>query len=101
MHKHIITFIVAASAVFHAQAADLESQLLGYWQPDMEKTVALAKKANREMNPMTLAMLGKMVFEFQKRRDHESKTVFLFSFKMVSALYRHRCGHSDQMEPET
>lgn len=66
MHKHIITFIVAATAVIHAQAADLESQLQGYWQPDMEKTLALAKKANREMNPMTLAMMGKMVFEFQK-----------------------------------
>ena len=50
MNKHIITLIVAASAVIHAQSADLASQLPGYWQPDMEKTLALAKKANREMD---------------------------------------------------
>ena len=66
MHKHIITLIVAASAVIHAQAADLASQLPGYWQPDMEKTLALAKKANREIDPLSQAMMGKMVFEFQK-----------------------------------
>jgi hypothetical protein len=44
MKKYLITLIVAASAVLHAQAADLASQLQGYWQPDMEKTLALAKK---------------------------------------------------------
>lgn len=66
MKKHLITLIVAASAVLHAHAADLASQLEGYWQPDMEKTAALAKKANREMDPMTQAMMGRMVFEFQK-----------------------------------
>ena len=66
MKKHIITLIVAASAVIHAQAADLESQLPGYWQPDTEKTLELAKKANREMDPLSQALMGKMVFEFQK-----------------------------------
>jgi hypothetical protein len=65
MKKHFITLIVAASAVLHAQAADLASQLQGYWQPDMEKTAALAKKGDREMDPMTQAMMGRMVFEFQ------------------------------------
>lgn len=66
MKKYLITLIVAASAVIHAQAADLESQLPGYWQPDMEKTLALATKENREMDPLSQAMMGKMVFEFQK-----------------------------------
>jgi hypothetical protein len=65
MKKFLLTHIVAASAVIHAQAADLESQLQGYWQPDMEKTGALARKANREMDPLSQAMMGRMVFEFQ------------------------------------
>ena len=50
----------------HAQAADLASQLQGNWQPNMEKSQALAKKANRETNPLEQAIMGKMVFEFQK-----------------------------------
>ncbi len=69
MKKHLITLIVAATAAIHAQAAELATQLQGYWQPDMEKTAALAKKAGRdenpEENPMALALMGKMVFEFQ------------------------------------
>jgi hypothetical protein len=69
MKKHLITLIVAASAAIHAQAAELATQLQGYWQPDMEKTAALAKKEGRdenpEENPMALALMGKMVFEFQ------------------------------------
>ena len=69
MKKHLITLIVAASAVLHAQAADLATQLQGYWQPDMEKTLALAKKEGRdespEEDPMALALMGRMVFEFQ------------------------------------
>ena len=69
MKKHLVTLIVAASAVLHAQAAELATQLQGYWQPDTEKTAALAKKAGRdenpEENPMALALMGKMVFEFQ------------------------------------
>jgi hypothetical protein len=66
MHKHIVILIVAAAAVIHAQAADLVSQLTGYWQPDMEKTLALPKNASREMDPMSQALMAKMVFEFQK-----------------------------------
>ena len=66
MKKYLVTLIVAASAVIHAHAADLESQLTGYWQPDMEKTLALANKENREMDPLSQAMRGKMIFEFQK-----------------------------------
>lgn len=66
MKKHFVTLIIAASAVIHAQAAELAAQLQGYWKPDMEKTAALAKKADREMDPMTQAMMGRMVFEFQK-----------------------------------
>jgi hypothetical protein len=66
MKKYLITLIVAASATIHAQDAGLESQLQGYWQPDVVKTAALAKKANREMDPLSQAMMGKMVFEFQK-----------------------------------
>lgn len=69
MKKHLITLIVAATAAIHAQAAELATQLQGYWQPDTEKTAALAKKAggdeNPEENPMALALMGKMVFEFQ------------------------------------
>lgn len=66
MKMHLITLILAILAVIHTHAADLPSQLEGYWKPDMEKTLALAKKGNREMEPMTQAMMGKMVFEFQK-----------------------------------
>jgi hypothetical protein len=66
MKKYITTLFLAASASIHAQAADLEDRLLGYWQPDMEKTLALAKKANREIDPLEQAMMGKMVFEFQE-----------------------------------
>jgi|GEM_PF-6460758 len=66
MKKNSLTLIVAASAIIHAQAADLESQLPGYWQPDMEKTLALAKQANRVIDPITQALLSKMVLEFQK-----------------------------------
>lgn len=69
MKKHLVTLIVAATAAIHAQAAELATQLQGYWQPDTEKTAALAKKAGRdenpEENPMALALMGKMVFEFQ------------------------------------
>lgn len=66
MKKYLITLVVAASAVLHAQAAELASQLPGYWKPDMEKTLALAKKTNREIDPLEQAMMGKMIFEFQK-----------------------------------
>lgn len=66
MKKYLITLIIAASATIHAQDAGLESQLQGYWQPDVDKTVVLAKKANREMDPVSQAMMGKLVFEFQK-----------------------------------
>ena len=66
MKKYLITLVVAASAVLRAQAADLATQLQGYWQPDMEKTLALAKKANREIDPFESAIMGKTIFEFQK-----------------------------------
>ena len=66
MKKYITTLFLAAAASIHAQAADLEGRLLGYWQPDMEKTLALAKKQNREIDPLSGAMMGKMVFEFRK-----------------------------------
>jgi hypothetical protein len=69
MKTHLITLIVAASAVVHAHAGDLASQLDGYWKPDMEKTGALAKKAGRDEvgdeDPMAQALMGRMVFEFQ------------------------------------
>ena len=66
MKKYITTLFLAAAASIHAQAADLEDRLLGYWQPDMPKTLALAKEANREIDPLEQAMMGKMVFEFKK-----------------------------------
>jgi len=69
MKKHLVTLIVAASAVLHTHAADLATQLQGYWRPDMEKTLALAKKEGRdenpEENPMAQVLMGRMVFEFQ------------------------------------
>jgi len=69
MKMHLITLIVAASAVVHAHAGDLASQLEGYWKPDLEKTGALAKKAGRnevgDDDPMAQALVGRMVFEFQ------------------------------------
>ena len=66
MKKYIITLVVAATSVVHTQAAELASQLLGYWQPDIEKNQALAKKENREIDPAEQAMMGNLVFEFQK-----------------------------------
>jgi hypothetical protein len=66
MKKYLTTLLVAALPIIHAQAADLENQLPGYWQPDMTKTLALAKRDNRRIDPMAEVMMGKMVFEFQK-----------------------------------
>ena len=66
MKKYLTTLLVAALPIIHAQAADLENRLPGYWQPDMTKTLALAKRENRRIDPMTEAMMGKMIFEFQK-----------------------------------
>ena len=69
MKTHLITLIVAASAVVHAHAGDLARQLEGYWKPDLEKTAALAKKAGRnevgDDDPMAQALVGRMVSEFQ------------------------------------
>jgi hypothetical protein len=61
MKKHLITWIVTASAFGHSHAADLTSQLDGSWKPAMEKTLVLPKKANREMNPTTQTMIGRML----------------------------------------
>ena len=66
MKKDLLTLVVAASAVIHTQAADLASQLQGYWQPDMEKSLVLAKKANRGIDPLKQVMMGKTIIEFQK-----------------------------------
>lgn len=65
MKKHLTTMIVVATAAIHAHSADLASLLRGYWQTDMEKALALARKANREVNPVSEAMMGRMLFEFQ------------------------------------
>lgn len=43
----------------------LEGQLAGYWQADMEKTLATAKKANIEMDMFEQAFLAKTVFEIR------------------------------------
>jgi hypothetical protein len=66
MQKCLIVLLCVASPVIHAQAADPGDQLLGFWRPDMTKTLALAKKSNRELDPIMQNIMGKMVFEFQK-----------------------------------
>jgi hypothetical protein len=67
MKKYLITLVVAATAVVHAQAADLASQLLGYWKLDAAQTSKVAEKANREVDQMKLMLMEKrMVYEFQK-----------------------------------
>ena len=51
----------------------LEGQLTGYWRPDMEKTLALAKKEGRDEIPdeipdedqMALFLMGRLVFEIR------------------------------------
>lgn len=65
MKKYLTTLLVTASAMF-AQAADLENQLLGYWQPDPQKTAELAKRERREINPLEAALQAKIITEFQK-----------------------------------
>jgi hypothetical protein len=66
MKKYLLTLVVAASAVIHTQAADLASQLQGYWQPDMEKSLELAKEANRGIDLFEQVMMGKTIIEFQQ-----------------------------------
>jgi Leucine-rich repeat (LRR) protein len=43
----------------------LEGQLAGYWQADMEKTLAMAKTANLEIGMLQQAFLAKTVFEIR------------------------------------
>ncbi len=43
----------------------LEGQLSGYWQADMEKTLAMAKRANLEIGMLQQAFLAKTVFEIR------------------------------------
>lgn len=67
MKNYLITFVVAATAVIHAQAADLASQLLGYWTLDAAQTKKVAERANREIDGLKLMFMEKkMVYEFQK-----------------------------------
>lgn len=66
MKNYLITLVVAATAMIQTQAADLASQLLGYWKADSEKNLAAAQKANRELDPLQQVILDNLVFEFQK-----------------------------------
>lgn len=67
MKNYLITLVVAATAVIHAQAADLATQLLGYWTLDAAQTTKVAEKANREVDGLKLMFMEKkMVYEFQK-----------------------------------
>lgn len=66
MKNFIISLILASSSVIHTHAADLEKQLLGYWKPNMEKTIAAAKKANVKMEPFQMALIAGAVVEFEK-----------------------------------
>lgn len=49
-----------------APAADLESQLIGYWAPDSKKTLDMADKEDLEIVFFAQKLLPKMTFEFQK-----------------------------------
>lgn len=66
MKKHIITLVVATTTVIHSQAADLATQLLGYWKADSANTLIAAQKANRKLDALQVAVLDSLVFEFQK-----------------------------------
>lgn len=44
----------------------LEGQLTGYWQPDMNRNLERAEKADREMNPFETLLMTRMIFEFQQ-----------------------------------
>lgn len=67
MKNYLVTLVVAATAVIHSQAADLATQLLGYWTLDAAQTTKIAEKANREIGSMKLMLMEKrMVYEFQK-----------------------------------
>ena len=68
MRKCLIVLLCVTSPVIHAQAADPGDQLLGFWRHEMMRTLALAKKSNRELDPMMQNIMGKMVFEFQKNK---------------------------------
>ncbi len=63
MKKHLITlFVVILATLTHA--ADLESQLPGYWVPDVEKTYELAKKENRTITRISRGWMPKLGWEF-------------------------------------
>lgn len=68
MKKCLIMLLCVASPVVLAQGADPAEQLIGFWHPDTTKTLAQAKKANREIDPLMQDFMSKMVFEFQKNK---------------------------------
>ncbi len=66
MKIYLITLVVAATTIIHTRAADLASQLLGYWKADSENTLIAAQKENRELDALQVTVLDSLVFEFQK-----------------------------------
>ena len=89
MKTHIIAMFVLSSATL-IQAADLKVQLLGYWAPDTEETLELAKKENREVDFFLEKLMPKMTFEFEQgkmmvhiRGNQAKNPPDLFTFKSV------------------
>lgn len=56
------------SSVDQPESRQLESRLLGYWTPDVPKTLALAQEDKREPEPGEEELLPQFTFEYRKGR---------------------------------
>ena len=63
MKVHLTTLFVVILAT-QTHAADLATQLVGYWAPDVEKTYELAKKENRTITSISPGFMAKLGWEF-------------------------------------
>jgi len=59
-----LTALFALLLATQTHAADLETQLTGYWVPDVEKTYELAKKENRTITRISRGWMPKLGWEF-------------------------------------
>ena len=63
MKVHLTALFVVILAI-QTRAADLETQLAGYWVPDVGKTYELAKKENRTITRISRGWMPKLGWEF-------------------------------------
>lgn len=59
-----LTALFALILATQTHAADLETQLTGYWVPDVEKTYELARKENRTITRISRGWMPKLGWEF-------------------------------------